>query len=470
VAATGDANRAEASWRALMSDMAFDDVNLNTQRLMPAIFQNLRDTQDLPERDRMRGAFKHAWSKNMGMIHSIKPVLADFAAEGMDYRVLKGAAIQGLCGTVGSRTMGDVDVLVSATDSQRAAGILLRHGFRRNTFSVCDGHSDVGHHDALNFNKGDTHVDLHVAEFKNPVLLLTTIMSKPPVLARVAGIEMAVPPAELLILHAATHGCLASGPTDFVQAVVDVSALSERAQPRVLETEARVTGTVLPLMEIADEIGRIGARPLPIAIRTVDVLRARVKNGLKRTSTVVAESNSVFRRIRTRKRGDNALQEVATDFRGSRRSYGAWLRLGQFALFERGVVRASCGFLDEPKGTWSSGATVQPFIDDEVPGLSASNVSSRALDWRFQVVFPEPQAKVRLVLNSPTLDSLDAFVFCNGVPVTRVVAGDPSTRDIVMRGLGRRNEFSLRALWTVCTECYRGLDDLSIRIDLGSDV
>lgn len=470
IAATGAPEAAAENWRALMADVAFDGVSENTQRLMPAIFSNLRDAQQVPERERMRGAFKYAWSKNMGMVHDIRAVLADFGHEGIDYRLIKGAAIQAMCGSVGSRVMGDIDILVSASDATRAAETLVRCGFRRNTFSECDGHSDSGHHDALNFNKGESHVDVHVAEYKYPSRLLLMMMSTPPVLVPLAGMEMAVPPAELLVLHSAVHGCLASGPTDFIQAVVDVSVLADRTDPRRLVALASRSGTLLQLIEIDEELRRAGARPLGVAVRWHEGLRARAEVGGARAVGVVTESSSVLRRIRSRQRSDRALHDVSTGFNGRRRSYGLWLRLGQFAVFERAAVRSSGGFLAEPQGTWTSGISVQPFVDEGVPGMTASRISSRVLDWRFRVDFAAPQPVMRLVLDSASLDSLDAFVFCNGVPITRVVAGDPGTRDIVIRGLGRRNEVSVRALWTVCTECYRGLDDLTVRIDLGDDV
>jgi hypothetical protein len=322
----------------------------------------------------------------------------------------------------------------------------------------------------LNFNKGDSHVDMHVAEHKQPTRLLTMMMDAPPVVVDTMGLRLGVPRPELLLLHAAMHGCLASGPTDLIQAVVDVTVLGPRTNPRTLLACARRTRTLLPLVEIEEAIDGVGARPLQLDVSWTDLARARAEEAADTVIEVASESSSVLQRVRTRKRSDRALADVSEGFNGRRGAYGLWLRMGQFAVFERAVARTTGGFLEPPIGTVTSGKTVQPFLDDDIPGMTASRVSTTAMDWRFRVDFPAPQDRVRLVLDSASLDTLDAFVFCNGVPITRVVAGDPGTRDIVLRGLGRQNEFSVRALWTVCSECYRGLDDLSVRIDLGDAV
>jgi len=66
------------------------------------------------------------------------------------------------------------------------------------------------------------------------------------------------------------------------------------------------------------------------------------------------------------------------------------------------------------------------------------------------------------------LDRLDAFVFINGIPRTRIVAGDLTTRTVGIQDMGPSMEISLRPLWNACERCYSGLDDLEISLETGS--
>ena len=201
--------------------------------------------------------------------------------------------------------------------------------------------------------------------------------------------------------------------------------------------------------------------------------QARVEALAAEAAAVAVGASSVARRVRDRRRPTAALAVAERDFPGSGRRYVAWLRAGQFAVAERAAVRLAGGFLPAPRGAWTSGSSVRPFVAgapaEPAPGLTASPVAQEALDWRFRVRFVQPQEWVRLTLESAAFDRLDAFVFRNGVPVRQVTAGDAESRTVVLRDLPASNEFSLRTLWPVCARCYQGLDDLRVRIDVGPD-
>lgn len=468
-AATAPPERALRDWSDLMSSIAFDEINGNTQRIMPAIFVNLRDVPDLPERDRVRGAFKYSWSRNTERLHGVRPILEAFADKGIDYRILKGAAVQVVCGGLGTRSMGDIDLLVSAADAAAVEDVMAANGFRRGVHSACSGHADSEQHDALNFNKGDCHVDVHIAEYKAPVRLLTEMMAAPARRGRAAGIPVLVPQPELLLLHAAVHGRLASGPTDFVQAVVDVSQLRPHVDQRRLLLAARKTATITDLLALDDSVRAVGAEPLGIHLPASERVLARAEESGLHLLDAAARASSVVRRARARQRGARVQAAVADRFIGRRSAYRAWLRSGQFARAERAAVSAWGGFLPAPHGVWESGRVTRPFVDVAATGLTASNVAADTLDWRFRVELPEDGAPVRLSVDSPSLQTLDAFVFANGEPITHVRAGDVPSRNIYFRELPQSVEFSLRPLWEVCTACYRGLDDLEVRIDVGDD-
>jgi hypothetical protein len=445
-----------------MAMLPFDEVNPNTQRAMPAIFSNLRDEPGLTERDRMRGAFKFAWSKNTRMLHDLRPVLEQMRGRGIDYRLIKGAAVQARCDRVGARVMGDVDILISARDVTAVEIAFTEGGFRRNGHSYCSGHSDAVHFDSLNFNKSGSHVDVHVAEYKEPTHLLRAMLDTQATAVAAAGTTILVPSAELLALHAAVHGALSSGETDLMQAALDLAVLRPIIDTRLLRQSAIDTRTLLALHRLDTALSRIGIRGSGVTPSTADLTRAEVASRVERTARLAAESNSVIRRIRDRQRGEEALSAVAARFPGHRHAYGTWLRSGQFAIAERQAARRWGGFLSEPEGTWH-GDEARPFLDRS-PGMIGSPIAAQALDWRFRVRLPGPRRWMWLDINSPALDRLDAFVFSNGTPITRIVAGDRDSRRIGIRGVSIHTEISIRPLWTTCRECYSGLDDLTITL------
>lgn len=462
LSATADPREARRSWTRLMEMMAFDEVNDNTQRAMPAIFANLRHEKGIPERDRMRGAFKYAWSKNTRMLYDVRPVLQALDARGVSYRVIKGAAVQARCDRVGARVMGDIDLLIGANDIDAVEAAFVGNGYRRNGYAACSGHSDASHFDALNFNKGASHVDLHVAEVKAPTRLLRAIMDEPAVRVEAAGGTIAVPSAELLVLHAAVHGALSSGQTDLMQAALDLATLRPQVDPRRLRALGLRTGTLQALLDLDARLGSIGISGSGVSATRVDVGRARLTGMGQQVAALATESSSLARRLRDRQRGDDALHEVATNFNGHLASYRAWLRSGQFAIVERQAVGRWGGFLPEPQGVWT-GDVVQPFLQ-QVSGVVGSTVAAQALDWRFRFQIEGKRPLVWLDLASASLDRLDAFVFCNGVPLTRLVAGDLSSRRVGLRDVGPSAEISVRPLWTTCRRCYSGLDDLAVSI------
>lgn len=461
LAATAPRDDAVHSWSALMEQIPFDEVNENTQRAMPAIFANLRDVVDIPERGRMRGAFKYAWSKNTRMLHDIRPVLQVLQQQDVPYRVIKGAAVQAMCDRIGARTMGDIDLLVSERDARVVEEVFLDHGFRRTGHAQCSGHSDAVHFDALNFNRGETHVDVHVAEVKTPRALFRTMLGRDALVAPAAGGVIAVPEPELLILHAAVHGSLSSGPTDVMQAALDIRLLRSRVDPSLLVTLGRETGTLDALVQLDSRLRALGVAGSGAQPSAAAMARSRADARRQQLVAVASESHSVLRRMRARRRDEDTLAEIKRRFQGHARAYVAWLRSGQFAVSERLAARRWGGFLPAPEGEWS-GAEVAPF-GDCAPGVMGSAAAAVALDWRFRLAMGNVDPDVVwLDVQSSALDRLDAFVFVNGTPITRIVAGDDASRRVGIRAAGPSLEVSIRPLWTACRACYAGFDDLRI--------
>jgi len=446
--------------------MDFDAINENTQRIMPSIFLNLRNHTDVPDFARMRGAFKYAWSRTTEMLHSGRNLFLALNEAGIDYRILKGAAIQVVSNRLGSRTMADIDVLIAASDVDRLIEVMAEQGFRRNTHSQCSGHSSQAHHDALDFNAGDCHIDVHVAQYKEPSHLLQRMLALPAIRVRAAGAELPLPPPELLLLHAAFHGAQAAGPTDFAQSVVDVMALHRMVDQVDLVEQAKRSRTITSLIALNAATQSVDAVSLTVRIPTHTRIQSWIRDRAHRIGMVMAESNSVIQRIAARRQGAQELRIIRGQFQGKRRLYLTWLRTGRFAVTERMVAKFAGGFLDEPQRTWVSGSTCAAFDRDNDGSICGSMTPGQALDWRFRVQFAKPQAEITVRLSSAALDKLDAYLFCNGRGVARVIAGDSASQTVIIRNVAASAEFSIRAFWDVCAQCYQGFNDLRVQIDL----
>lgn len=461
-AAVAAPGAAEAAWRELMAAMAFDEIDEPTQRLMPVIYGNLRDLRGLPDQERMRGAFKHCWSRSAELMRGVRPVLAALAGSGIECRVIGAAAVQAASSGAGARAMWALDVLVATADRPAAVEVVAAAGLRAVGPAVCERHSRARPDAPLTFRDGMLQVDVHTAGGR-PVR--EAMLGAPGTTLSVAQTDLLVPPAELLLLDAASRGRDA-GRTDRAQAIADAALLAPRSDPGRLVAAARRTATIGALQWVDSELRRAGGRPLGVDLPREVRLGARASDVLRSGERLVAPVTGLPGRIRSRQRGSAALAAVRDDFPGARRSYEAWLWLGQAAATERLAVRAHGGFLAPPSGAWVPGSSVRPFAGDSAPGLVASPVAELTLDWRFRVALAGPQATLRVVIDGRVLDRQDTFLFRNGEPVGRIAAGDPATRTWDFHDVGAAQEFSLRPAWPVCEDCYESLR--GVRVTIGA--
>jgi len=170
--------------------------------------------------------------------------------------------------------------------------------------------------------------------------------------------------------------------------------------------------------------------------------------------------------VRQRDIGPQARSAIDRHFPGYRFAYVAWLRLGRFSALERWVVRRRGGFLRDPSGVWSSALSLEPF-QGEIPGVVVSPSAAAVLDWRFRMRLAQAWSRATIAVCSNALQTIDVLVYVNGVPITRIVAGDPSTHIFELRGVGPSAEFSFRAPGVTCSKCFGTLADLrlSLRIN-----
>jgi len=401
------------------------------------------------------------------LIHSTQPLLDEFERLNIDYRIIKGLAIQMLLNVQGSRTMGDVDVLVSQADIDQVINVLLQQGFRRTEHVVCSGHSLANHFAGLNFSKGETHIDIHVAGTKFPERLLKIMLDEAPRTGSFGAFQMKIPGPELLLLHAIVHGDLAAGPTDFVQGLVDANRLrglvDHTAIKRIIKQsriESNVsrfyhqatTGDLLTLIFAPEDRYLRASRRLVMSFRR----KPREKKQV-----------SLLARLNTRRIGRELVADPNNQHWMGRVLYRAWLFSGQVAMLEKFLLRYVGAMMKPPANVLSSALSVQPFIESgSHPAITASAVADRTIDWRLRLRLPDKTVRLQIQVSAPPLANNDIWAFANGDVVSRLIGGDPSTHTLTIFHPSRDLEISIRPIWLACNRCYAGFNEMRLTFTL----
>jgi hypothetical protein len=463
LAATADTPIALEAWSNLLAETDFVDISRSTQRLAPMVYLNLRGATDVPERGRLRGAYKYAWSKNHNLIGSLVPVVSDLDAAGINYRIAKGIAVQLALGIVGARVVGDADLVVSRADVEATRKVLEQNGFRCNSLSACGMHPQAAVHNALDFNKGDAHVDLHVAELKEPSRLLTEMLREPPHRVDYAGSTFLIPSPELLLLHSAVHGNASVAETDFSQSVTDIALLIPSCDRNLVRSQALHTGVYEAVSSLGQTLNHIGRTELvmpPSKSRTVPVAAPTIAY---KGSTFLGKARYASSLWRQRFHGGRPLVAAGRGFTGRRLLYVMWNALGQFSSLERVMFARRPGFLRLPTRPFEETEYAQPFTGKRYEQVTANSVAGDCFDYRFAFRCPADVREFVLTFGGECLDDVDVTVHHNGRRLLRIVAG-ASERKLAVLNPPEHNEISLRPISVACEACFDTMKTLAVSI------
>jgi hypothetical protein len=124
----GDPAAAWDQWRR--SGGQIDDLDRDAQRVLPQLYRNLvaAGCED-PDRERLKGIYRHSWSSNQILFNAVGPVLHAFRDAGIEAMVLKGGAVAGLYPDgLGTRPMRDIDILLRREAVDDGLVVLAEHG------------------------------------------------------------------------------------------------------------------------------------------------------------------------------------------------------------------------------------------------------------------------------------------------------------------------------------------------------
>ncbi len=102
------------AWRRWRASTALEDTRHEAALLLPPVYRNLaRLRADDPEMPRLKGIYRHAWSRNQLIFQTGARAIRVLHGAGIDSLVLKGAALTFLAyRDRGARQMTDFDILV----------------------------------------------------------------------------------------------------------------------------------------------------------------------------------------------------------------------------------------------------------------------------------------------------------------------------------------------------------------------
>ena len=342
------------AWTRLTDDIAWMVFPDPVQRCLPAIAVNLgchgspsrgavSPGSPVPHASRLGGVYRATWADNITRLRGTAPLLERLGEARIDARVLKGAAICAITDRWGARPMGDIDIVVDRAQARTTTAVLRGTGYRpRFARRISDTHPPQS---ACWEGPDGQVIDLHIARGdRRPTSLLDWARRAPAVTAESQGITWAVPPAEVMLLHALVHARLAAARSDHAQALLDAPILLPRVDTARLHALARRTGTTGLVQALESDLAEIhGTAPsMAPAIPAQESPRwQRAWTGELRRSV------SLPRIIVERRLHPRDLRRALQQAHVRRGLYVSWLTLGQLRPLERAVMTAVGGFLTE---------------------------------------------------------------------------------------------------------------------------
>lgn len=156
-----DGDAAVAAWNAWRSRIDLDRIDEESFRHLPLAWHRLRGRAATDATlEIAKGVYRQAWYRNQLLLRSVGEVVDVLADEGITALLLKGAALAPrYFPALGTRPMGDLDILVPHASAARALGRLIREGWTCEKRASAD--RLVRHAHAIALTRGQIGLDLH---------------------------------------------------------------------------------------------------------------------------------------------------------------------------------------------------------------------------------------------------------------------------------------------------------------------
>jgi len=456
---------AKNSWKELMDEIGFENLNNSTQRILPKIFKNLESETEVSAYEKLKGSYKYNWAKNNRLLFSLLPILKALNAQSIDYRILKGAALNLLSDNTGHRTMGDIDLLIGVADLPKISKIFEENGFQKKYDTNCIKADRVEFDTEICFLTPEKfEIDIHLVEKTYPQLLYRKIMKTKPSYAQFQDQKVKLPSYELALIHTAYHGNKLVAETDLIQTYLDCNQLMELVEVKNLNNIARelnfssvLDSTLNELNLLRDENYTHIMKKSRLNIVTPGYYLWVLKNKF-------LNSSDFFTIKKARAISKKESKAVRINFKGRKILYRFWLNLGKPRPLERLIFVALGGFLWNPKEF--------PVLGDSFVGFNTANqnwfttnlTALESHDWRFKIKVPENSKLATIEMIAEEFKNWNWLIFINGKLFGTTTQIDHGTYVIRYPFPTANLEISLRSPSHVCELCEHGIRDLYVRV------
>jgi len=436
---------AVSAWSELRSQTSIEDLDHSVTRILPSVYRNIKANLKDADLPKLKGSTLHTWAKNIEFLRQLEPLVVELTKEAIDYRVLKGGAINLLFNPPNFRIMGDIDLLISKSNFEKTLSVLQRTGFAPKYAIACQHFSRFRISLESSFvNQKSLEIDLHVVEARSEAVLFGRMLKLSPCIVIRDNLKIRIPQTESLIIHAIRHGLLAVEPEDLAQMVLDVELLTKKVDLNNLIREMRRLNMVAsfheylalreeilgatnePIRKVNNFLPKLSVNPMKIFRRPLILLITLMKAILYRAPRL-KDWNQIWRKLDQ-----------------NRILYLFWLYTGLIRQFELLMTTRFRGFLPQ-----------------NYPDLKLSPVSIWANDWRFRVS-SEKQARLEINLESQAFEKQSFLVFSNGKLVAVTEKNALGKYQLLIRNPSKFNEISIRLPFAGCKECAKQLSDLTI--------
>lgn len=242
---------ASSAWNELIETFGFDDLPNFVNRQLPRIYVNLRQLPSVPEFNRIRGAYKLNWARNVQHREKVAELKIALEQKSISFSVFKGAGVGMLTSNLSARVLGDIDLLIQADQAKLLFAPLKNLGYRLRDPSTPSSLEGLG---AYAHPSGFV-LDLHTWS-SLPQWALQAQWGQS--IGRWGDLELKTLSPEGLAVYALAHGALRNSESDFSQSLIDFALLNERCDSERLLDLLQSVGPVVNLEQSLDALEKMG--------------------------------------------------------------------------------------------------------------------------------------------------------------------------------------------------------------------
>lgn len=452
-------------WNSLVARTPFEELSDATCRIMPTIYKNLEGLEGVECYEKLKGSYRFNWTKNSKIIYSFQPILKGLNEKFINYRILKGAGLNFLNGSLGIRSMGDVDLLISIEDLAELEKLFLVNKYTKKYDTLCpNSGNDQTDTEICYISPENIEVDVHLAEHSYPQLLFRKMLNTKPQISKFLDSEVLLPAYELALIHSIYHGDKGVANTDYIQTLVDCDQLTSYIDLKTLKNFATKLNVGYLVSNYMSELYGVTKKKNLIGNIRDKHFIDKPRYLMWIAANYLMSRSDLITIMRNRKVYSRELNQIASDFQGKKKLYLLWLKLGKPRPLEKVVCKFFGGFLKIPNQISEPGMNAVGFNSAEQNWIELSKTPIDANDWRFRILQDPRRVTATIEIISNGIREWNWLVFINGVLFGTTTKVEHGTYVIRLNPAPRNIEISFRSPLHVCKLCYKDLSDLSVRI------